>query len=166
MDCDRFELMLAGALGDELSPDDRAAFDNHLEACTRCRSEYESLRGVTVSLRALSAPPSVRIAREQDGVYLEDGASSRTQSSADRLWRGPVRMAASILLAFVSGYAVHAALMMGGASAPPANPIAHLTREPAANTTTLRSALVAAHERSPHQPALANCFAAMFRDSG
>lgn len=165
MNCDRFEFMLASALGDELTPDDRVAFDNHLATCTRCRGEYDSLRGVTASLRALSAPPSVRIARQRDGVYLEDGAPSRAESSPGRVWRGPLRMAASILLAFVSGYAVHAAVMMRGSATPPTGPIAHLTREPDPNATTLRSALVAAYERSPHQPALANCFAAMFRDS-
>ena len=42
MDCQAFEMMMAEALGDELSPEDRPAFEAHLASCDRCRREYES----------------------------------------------------------------------------------------------------------------------------
>ena len=59
MNCERFESLLADALGDELSAANRPAFEEHLRACERCRREYESSSAALSALRSLPAPSLV-----------------------------------------------------------------------------------------------------------
>jgi anti-sigma factor RsiW len=39
MNCEEFEMLMADALGDELSPNDRPVFEAHLAECDCCRQE-------------------------------------------------------------------------------------------------------------------------------
>ena len=57
MDHERFKNMLADYLGDELSPEDRRSFEEHLARSDADRAEVESLRAVLNSLRQLPPPP-------------------------------------------------------------------------------------------------------------
>ena len=58
MDRNKFADMLADYLGDELTPEDRRAFEEHLAASDADRAEAESLQAALSSLRQLPPPPA------------------------------------------------------------------------------------------------------------
>ncbi len=58
MNCERTRDMLADYLGEELAPAERQAFDSHLSACERCRSDVDSLQAAVCALRQLDPPPT------------------------------------------------------------------------------------------------------------
>jgi anti-sigma factor RsiW len=58
MDRDKFEDMLADYLGNELSPNDRRTFEEHLAKSPADRAEVESLQRTLDDLRELPPPPS------------------------------------------------------------------------------------------------------------
>jgi hypothetical protein len=74
-----------------------------------------------------------------------------------------LRYAASVLIAFVSGYALHTGLMiaeLGKDHSPPVRPPQVASSDP--SSESLQNALVAAHQLDPGRSNLAKCMIAMF----
>jgi len=165
MNCDQFESMLADALGDELAPEDQSRFDEHLAACESCRVEYESLRMATNDLHSLGAPQSVRMVRSGERVFVDDGSLQSDSPKRFRRSTSPLRFAASILLAFVSGYALHAGLILKGDSPSVGDAPVERVQASTEGGITLGAALVSAHKRNPSRSNLAKCFAAVLDGS-
>ncbi len=169
MNCDTFATLMADALGQELSPGDKPAFDNHLASCEACRRLYEAHRGTLDVLRSLPEPERIGVERIGERLILHDPrASSRHKTPYGRLRRwlpsGAVRYAASLLFAFTAGYALHIGVMMQDA-APPAAPIDTVAKaEP--DRETVQAALVTAHRRNPKRTNLAKAMAALTRSGG
>lgn len=161
MNCTDFEVLLADALGDELSAVDRPVFEAHLAECEKCRREYETALRTVTTMRALPGPARATVRREGNRLVIDD-----RPSHAPRVpwwFRGGVfRYAASILIAFLAGYAVHAGLMMTEAE----RPADHLVQtddsiEAPASPSSLQRALVHTHVRNPARSDLAKCLIAM-----
>ncbi len=60
MKCEDVEMLMADALGDELSSDDRSVFEFHLAECDRCRQEYETALRAVDTMRLLPGPRPLR----------------------------------------------------------------------------------------------------------
>jgi len=157
MNCHEFERYLAEALGDELSPQDRAALDAHLAACQTCRAEYESAAATIRTLRSLPPPPDVSVRRSGDRLVIS-GARSGRNGGRRRLANVALRYAAAVVLAFAGGYGYHAAQPPGGGGgSPPDHGNARLVRR-----ESVQSALANAHVRNPDRSDLAKCLSALF----
>jgi anti-sigma factor RsiW len=113
MKCDDVERLLADAVGEELSPSESAALEEHLAACPRCRSEIESLRGTLGLLKNLAAadptnehaaairPITVAIeTRQADSFSARPTPLSRIGKLRS------YRTAAGLAIAFLAGYGV------------------------------------------------------------
>lgn len=164
MNCEDFEMLMADALGDELAESDRVQFEAHLAACETCRRECESLKRTVDATRTLAGPRKVRVQRDGDRLVIQPEdtpARSVLHGPVSAVWRGGrlLRFAASVLIAFTAGYAVHAGLMMTDDA----------TREPQivqvdrASPPSVRGSLVSAHARNPSRSGLANCLATIAR---
>lgn len=186
MTCEDFEILMADALGNELSDADRPAFEAHLAGCEKCRREYETASRAVVTMRELPGPERITVRREGNRLVIEDKRSAaraagfslregepgaplsrwfgypRGLKSAARRFGGVFRYAASILIAFTAGYALHAGLMLSDIGGPPA-PIAQegYDRARVAPASNLQQALVNAHVRKPARSDLAKCLIAM-----
>lgn len=160
MNCKEIELLLADAVGDELRDADRAAFDTHLAECESCRREYETLRGAMHAMRGVSTPARVSVRREGDRLVISEG---RPAADTQRMWRPATvfRYAASVLIAFLAGYLMHAGLMIGDAekATTPADRMAEAPRK--SSSPSLRDALVLAHEHNPNASDFAKLVMAM-----
>jgi anti-sigma factor RsiW len=169
VNCEEFEILMADALGDELSPSDRPAFEAHLAACARCREEYESATETVVTMRSLPGPRRVAVKREGNRLVIEDARNAGLVGAGPRRsitgsWR-VFRYAASVLIAFAGGYALHAGLMAADASrravqmtaAGPGDPVAPALTK----SDSLQSAIVSAHVRNPARTDLAKCLVAL-----
>ena len=172
MNCESFERLIADALGDELSPADRPAFDAHLGQCEPCRHDYKTARSAVETMRLLPGPQRVSIERKGNRLVIKDirsatlrewfGARSTSHrlKPAVRWMRSVFRYAASVLIAFSAGYALHAGLMMAQIGGPSES----LSQIAEAPSRSLRGSLVKAHVRNPFRSGLAKCLIAMSRD--
>ena len=154
MKCAEFENLLPDALGDELSDGDRFQFEAHAAACAKCGREYESLRATVMDSRSLPAPSRIRVERIGERLII---------AQAGARWRGPehawsgalLRYAASVLIAFVAGYAAHSALIRGAERHVPSGqwPVTsderRMTSDDASRSKPLQLALADAHLRNP-----------------
>lgn len=173
MNCKEFEVLLAEALGDELDLASRPAFEEHLAECVACRKEWDSTRRAVADLRSLPAPHRASlndVTSDFAPAYL---APARAAGPADRSARpGPnvgvrsvgrtLRLAASLFLAFTSGYAVHAGLTLYRTD--PTRTVVG-TRSAAVpgvpNTQTLEAAIARVHAQQPSRSDLAKAMIAM-----
>ncbi|GAF95163.1 unnamed protein product [marine sediment metagenome] len=166
MNCTDFEVLLADALGDELSAADRPVFEAHLAECEKCRREYETALRTVTTMRELPGPARATVRREGNRLVIDD----RPPHALRMPWwfrRGAFRYAASILMAFAAGYAVHAGLMMteGGRR------VEHIVQtdegiEAPTSPNSLQRALVHTHVRNPARSDLAKCLIAMAKPTG
>ncbi len=169
MNCEEFEPHLADALGDELSPTDRVAFEEHVARCEACRGEYETARRALSELRSLPAPRQVSM-RDIDtalvpGVPLRlhaadlgTGRVAQSHAVPRRSFVRVVRYAASLLIAFTAGYALHAGLTF---SSRPVAGERYTSRDGAYGTSTLEAAFARVHAQKPTRSDLAKAMIAM-----
>ncbi|MGD2109315.1 MAG: zf-HC2 domain-containing protein [Phycisphaerae bacterium] len=170
MNCEDFKGLLADALGNELQPQDRPAFDEHLATCDRCRCDYESSREALNAMRTLPGPQRVSVRREGDRLVIDEGDRPALIPPADGRATHPprwtrsslFRYAASVLIAFTAGYLAHAM------AKPPLPDLGQSTLtekgpelRPPPSHRTVKGALVSAYTRSPARSDLANAFIAM-----
>ncbi len=175
MNCEQFENLLADALGDELSAANRPAFEEHLQACERCRREYESTSAALSAMRALTAPPVAALNERADGNLRADQAENGARRFSVP-WPALMRYAAAILIAFAAGY-LYRQEPTPSATTPSVKPTlqANARDEPVAISVTdlngrivhasprsFEAALAGAHLRNPAQSDLAKCMIAMF----
>jgi anti-sigma factor RsiW len=159
MNCHEIEPLMADAVGDELRAADRAAFESHLSGCESCRREYESLTGAAEKLRALATPARVSVRREGDRLVIEERPPTAVPRAAGPLRAASAfRYAASVLIAFLAGYLLHAGLMFRDAGKERPDPTQMVG---ASNAPSLRDALVAAHQQSPNASDFAKLIMAM-----
>ena len=161
MNCEDFENLLADALGNELAATERPRFEAHLAECDRCRREYETSLRTIAAMRALPGPRQVHIERQGTRLILQDSAAPAPPRR--RLGGGMLRYAASVLIAFVSGYALHTGLMiaeLGKDDSLIVRPPQVTSSDP--SSESLQNALVAAHQLDPGRSNLAKCMIAMF----
>ena len=126
MSCTAWNDSLTGRLYDEITPEDDAALDAHLESCASCRSTLDEFRRVRTRLRE-DEPATPRVPRV---VVLNERTRFR-----------PALMAASLLGAAVlaGGTAgVGYALGRGDAPAPPAAVASNPAVESAATEDAVR----------------------------
>lgn len=165
MKCEDLETHMADALGDELSPEHRQAFDAHLRECEKCRTEYEGSHRAIDALRVLSGPKRVSVRREGGRLIIQTPESSDASSDTQlrgvrhlgRMGAGLLRYAATILIAFTAGYGAHAGLMMADDARPPQS----VTTVKDSAPRNLRGSLASAHARNPSRSGLAKCLAAI-----
>lgn len=182
MNCEDFEALLADVLGGELSGTDRSAFEKHANECERCRDEYDSLRLAVDRMRTLSGPRRVTI-NHGHNPKISGSAPGGMARGLRLLSKGVFRYAASVLIAFVAGYALHAGLMIGAATSERATLVqddaqtfGHTSMTSSAHSATpttlirvdnrLKHALINAHERNPTRSDLAKCLMAVLASSG
>lgn len=103
MNCNDVETLMADALGDELSPADRPAFEAHLGDCPKCRGEYETARRAVATMRELPGPARVTVRREGDRLVIEDKPSKHVSGKANAARRGRLRTVALSLLGSANG---------------------------------------------------------------
>lgn len=156
MNCEDFQMLLADALGGELSDADRPAFDAHVAQCANCRHEYESMTGAVRSLRSLPDPQPVSVRRVGGRLIL--GESSRDTKAAISF--GLLRYAAGLLIAFSAGYALHAGLTPRDTTSSGSAVVQMASAESGRNT--LQVAIAGAHLRNPARSDLAKCLSAMY----
>lgn len=164
MNCEDFDMLMADALGDELAEGDRAPFEAHLAACETCRREYESLKRTVDATRTLAGLRKVRVQRDGDRLVIqpaESDALSWLHEPKRTSMRngGLLRFAASVLIAFTTGYAVHAGRMMAD-DARQEQPITQVVNT---SLPSVRGSLVMAHTRNPSRSGLAKCLATITR---
>jgi len=139
MKCEDFGMLLPDAVGEELSEGDRADFERHLAECTTCRREHESLRATVSEARSLPLPRHVSVQRIGDRLILSESPMDRR--TYGRSWLpSAFRYAASILLAFAAGYALH-----GTSSRRGVNPLS----DDGSPGKTVQVAFANAHLRNP-----------------
>ncbi len=164
MNCKDFDMLMADALGDELAEDDRTPFEAHLATCETCRREYESLKRTVDATRTLAGPRKVRVQHDGERLIIQPidadalAVSHGPKRTALRSG-GLLRFAASILIAFTAGYALHAGLMM----ADDARPHQLITQRADTTPASVRGSLVTAHTRNPSRSSLAKCLATITR---
>ena len=169
MSCEDFEMLMADALGDELSEVDRPAFEGHLAICERCRDEYRTALATVRTLQSLTGTDRVSTGVEHEVEQAASPIRSGPRSHSRWPLTSVLRYAASVLIAFTAGYAVHAGLMNEPIVQPPdaglivAN--VPVGREFVARDT-FGAALAGAHLKDPGRSGLAKCMIAMFKKSG
>jgi anti-sigma factor RsiW len=161
MNCEDCELFMADAIGEELDPSQRASFSAHLAQCPKCREEYESAMRAVKTMRELPGPRHVAVRREGDRLVIL--GRSAAPFRLGRLFSGGVfRYAASVLIAFAAGYALHAGWM---ATEPPRRvempPAETSEQEERVPGSDLQGALAYAHNRSPSSSHLAKALMAV-----
>ena len=162
MNCEGIEMLLAEALGGELSKADRSALDAHLAHCDRCRREYESLSRAVDGMRSLPGPKRVTVGR-QGRRAASLNASARPILGLRWFSSRVVRFAASVLIAFVAGYASHAGLMMSVPAPQQGTSLQREAERPGENGgRSLEYAVVSAYRQNPARSDLAKCLIAMF----
>ena len=155
MKCEDFQMLLADALGGELSDADRPAFQTHLAQCARCRAEYESMSGAVRSLQALPEPRPVSVRRVGGRLILSE-SPPRTLTLFSH---GLLRYAASVLIAFTAGYALRAGLTPRDATS--GTGVVQVA-DAGSKRDSLQVAIAGAHLRNPGRSDLAKCLMAMY----
>ena len=155
MKCEDFQMLLADALGGELSDADRPAFEAHTAQCPRCRAEYESMSGAVRSLRALPEPQAVSVRRVGDRLILSERSPRALTWFSHRL----LRYAAGLLIAFSAGYGLRAGLAPHDDAS--GRPVA-LVANDGSKRGSLEGAIAGAHLRNPARSDLAKCLIAMY----
>lgn len=173
MDCEKFQHLLADALGEELDAADRPAFETHVAACMRCRRDYESAKAAIAAMQRLPQ------AEDSDARGLDDGfgqALSRAKPArkpvATWILGAGFRYAAAILIAFTVGFVVRGYAPPTRDRAPsvqtPLRPsttadVEHLppSGPSASRDGTFVAALAMAYERHPGRGNLANCMSVL-----
>ena len=56
-ECEALQALLSGYVDDELTSEERARVDGHLESCTGCRSELQAMRVMAEATSQLSVKP-------------------------------------------------------------------------------------------------------------
>ncbi len=166
MNHEQFELLMADALGDDLSGEDRAAFETALAAHADWKQEYETAQRTLGCLAELGAPKRVVARREGDALIIEPRT---TKTVAPQPVRGARRYAAAVLIAFTAGYALHATLVLQEGVRPTDTIVKTTSPESddqhavVARPTsgTFEAALVKTHARKPSRSTLAKCLIAV-----
>jgi len=161
MNCKEFEMMLADALGSELSEEDRPTFEQHLSQCENCRREYETAQQTIAMMQSLTAPKQITVQRDSDRLVIQESPAAfsfRRRSSMISL----LRYAASVLIAFTAGYGLHAGLMITDAGSTTIKNIDHHSSGTHLSHKDFQSALVGIHAQHPARSDLAKCMIAMF----
>ena len=178
MNCQDIELLMADAWGQEISRADQADLDDHLRSCERCRVEYATGCRALAAMSELRGPARVSVERTGDTLVLRDVACGNLRRTAAPLawWaRSAFRYAASVLIAFVSGYALHSGLMIADRWGENSSDrvIVSVTPDDAQSVKTgiptapsVEGALRSAHHRYPRGSRLAKCMIAMFPAGG
>lgn len=162
MNCDEIQLLMADALGGELSASNRARLESHLAECPRCRKDLASSRDALDEIRTMPAPVRVRLRREGRHFVAEPIVGSGFSAN---LWQrtSAWRRAASIIIAFTAGYALHAGLMLTRTGpAVPSQKTQHVTSTAASRDDSFDKALVLAHQRNPLRSDMAKYMGALF----
>jgi anti-sigma factor RsiW len=146
MKCEDFETLLADALGEELSLQDRGELERHLAECAACRGEYQSLRATVSAAQSLPPPMRITVERIGDRLILSESPIDR-RAYAPSWFLTALRYAASILLAFWAGYALHGASSRGGQD--------QVARDGGSQGRTVQVAFADAHLRKPQSSDLA-----------
>lgn len=155
-----FDALLADAVGGELTDTDRIRFEQILQSSPELRRDYATALAAVEALNKLPGPKAMTL--DQALVsHREFGIATRPTSRNTRArtpWRF-FRFAASLLIAFSGGYALHAYVMTG--TVPSAQPPTFETSggqtPPAQTHTTLERAMADAYRRHPRRHALARC---------
>ena len=92
--------VLIAYLYDEITPEERASFESHLDTCTRCRTDLEALGGVRRQL-ARWAPPEPGFSSGVTGKAPSPGRTSRFRDMP--AWAQAV--AATLLVGVAAGIA-------------------------------------------------------------
>lgn len=53
-ECEKYKPLLMGLIDHELTPEEAAEVNNHLNRCAKCRDEYESLRETSAKIESIS----------------------------------------------------------------------------------------------------------------
>lgn len=155
MKCEDFQMLLADALGGELSDAQRPGFEAHVAECSQCRREYESMRETVCSLLSLPEPQPVRVRRVGGRLILSESSPGAMVAFS----HGLLRYAAGLLIAFTTGYALRATLT------PRDNAIRDgvvQVADAGSKRDTLQLAIAGAHLRNPARSDLAKCLSAMY----
>lgn len=161
MNCEEFEMMLADALGAELTEEDRPAFEQHLTQCENCRRNYESAQQTITMMQSLSAPRQITVQRDVDRLVIQESPAAfsfRRRSTMMSL----LRYAASVLIAFSAGYGLHAGLMITDAGLTTVKIMGRHSSDTHLAHKDFQSALVGVHVQKPARSDLAKCMIAMF----
>jgi len=156
MNCEDFQLLLADALGGELSDAQLAGIEAHVTECPQCRREYESMREAVRSLQSLPEPQPIRVRRVGGRLILSESSRGAMTSFSS----GLLRYAAGLLLAFTAGYGLRAGLRPRGA--PPSGSGVVQVADAGSKRETLQGAIAGAHLRNPARSDLAKCLSAMY----
>ena len=172
MNCEQFETLLADALGDELSPADCGALEEHAVQCAVCRGEYESTRRALSEFRSL--PAAQRVLLGDIGSELIPSADFRfgktsfagrrrtsLRGSAGRSFAGILRYAASLLIAFTAGYAVHVGVTLSNGPRTRVVPPVEVAVDGSPRSQSLQTAFARVHLQQPTRSALAKAMIAM-----
>ena len=100
MNCQDIDAHLADYLGDEIGEVERAAFEVHLEACSKCRGEVNGLGGTIGALRALPGVSADDAQRQTADLIV-----MRRPSLVRRVMFASLRAAAMIGLGVMLGWA-------------------------------------------------------------
>lgn len=167
MNHEQFELLMADALGGELSSEDRATFETALAAHADWKQEYETAQRALGCLAELGAPKRVVARREGDALIIEPRTA---KTVAPQPVRGTWRYAAAILIAFTAGYALHATMVLQEGVRPQQSVVKNVVPSGApgvratptsANSGTFEAALFKTHARKPSRSTLAKCLIAV-----
>ena len=167
MNHEQFELLMADALGDELTGEDRAAFEAALAAHADWKQEYETAQRTLGCLAELGAPKRVVARREGDALIIEPRT---TKTVASKPVRGVWRYAAAVLIAFTAGYALHATLVLQEGVRPQESIVKNVVQPDApgvratpagGDSGTFEAALFKTHARKPSRSSLAKCLIAV-----
>jgi len=115
IDCNEFEQLLADAWGGELQDDQRPALEEHAASCASCQTKFAEGMRALAAMRSLESPQHVTARRDGDRLIIQLPGTPQTRVRR-RPYTGVFRLAASILIAFTAGYALHAGLMMRDAA--------------------------------------------------
>ena len=157
MNCDKFEMLLADAIGEELADTDRTTFEGHLAMCEKCREEYRTAIATVRTLRTL--PSTTRVSSAIDRDVALPFASGAVKTRYVRPWVRVMRYAASVLLAFTAGYGAHG---LGGADFSSPSTVVFQTGVGAAERPTFGKALAGNFRRDRGRSDLARGLIAMF----
>lgn len=171
MNDERFDELLAGAIGGELSETDAAEFEAALERSPARRQEFDSLKRAADAMQMLPGPVVVPIgATDEAGQpaisIVRPGPSGRSPTTAASAHAHPrargtgiMRIAASVLIAFTAGYGTHAWLTIRDAVERHQRS-EHTVRVADVGAESIRERLTREHLAKPNRSALASCLIA------